>query len=144
MSESANGNPAPVFVLDSFALLCYLGEELGGERVAERLHYALAGEVSLFISTINWGEVIYITERERGVTAAQQVLQAIEQLPLTLLDATRTRVLAAAHLKSNYLISYADAFAVAAAQELHAVILTGDPEFRRVSHLVAIEWLSAL
>lgn len=143
MSERANGSPAPIFVLDSFALLGYLGEEPGAERVAGRLRMALAGEASLFVSTINWGEVIYITERERGVAAAHQVLQAIEQLPLTLLDATRARVLAAAHLKANYPISYADAFAVAAALELHAVIVTGDPEFKRVSHLVSIEWLSA-
>jgi predicted nucleic acid-binding protein len=144
MSARANGSSLPIFVLDSFALLCYLGEEPGANRVAERLGMALAGEASLFVSTINWGEVVYITERERGMAAAHQALQAIEQLPLTLLDATRARVLAAAHLKANYPLSYADAFAVAAALELPAVIVTGDPEFRRVSHLVSIEWLSAL
>jgi hypothetical protein len=35
--------------------------------------------------------------------------------------------LAAAHL--NAALAYADAFAVAAAQALDAVVLTGDPEF---------------
>ena len=38
-------------------------------------------------------------------------------------------MLAAAHIKAGHALSYADAFAVAVAQELDAVMLTGDPEF---------------
>ncbi|HMN28069.1 MAG TPA: PIN domain-containing protein, partial [Caldilineaceae bacterium] len=60
------------------------------------------------------------------------MLQAIDQLPLTLVEATRARILAATHIKANHAISYADAFVVAAAQEFAATALTGDPEFARV------------
>jgi uncharacterized protein YacL len=30
---------------------------------------------------------------------------------------------------------------VAAAQEMEATVITGDPEFQRVSNLVQVEWL---
>jgi predicted nucleic acid-binding protein len=38
-------------------------------------------------------------------------------------------------------MSYADAFAVALAQELDAPVLTGDPEFRVVERLVQVDWI---
>ena len=47
----------------------------------------------------------------------------------------------AAHIKAGHAISYADAFAVALAQDRGATILTGDPEFKEVEHLIPIEWL---
>jgi predicted nucleic acid-binding protein len=142
VNVKVNGSPGSIFVFDSFAVLCYLNREQGFAQVTEKLVAASKGETEIALNMINFGEILYITERERGLTAAQEVLQAIEQLPLTILEATRSRVLAAAHLKANYAISYADAFAVAAALELEAQVLTGDPEFRRVEHLVAVEWLS--
>lgn len=141
MNVKVNGSPSSMFVLDSFALLCYLNREQGFAQVTAKLVAAGEGQIEIALSMINFGEILYITERERGLTAAQEVLQAIEQLPLTILEATRSRVLAAAHLKANNAISYADAFAVAAAIEFEAKVLTGDPEFRRVDHLVTVEWL---
>ena len=65
----------------------------------------------------------------------------IEHLPIELLDATRNLVLDAAHVKANHALSYADAFVVAIARREGGVILTGDPEFKAVEELVAIEWL---
>jgi ribonuclease VapC len=47
----------------------------------------------------------------------------------------------AAKIKSRYPLSYADAFAVATALRENASVITGDPEFKRVEGLVAIDWL---
>jgi len=57
------------------------------------------------------------------------------------IDADRQLTFAAAHVKAQYALSCADAFAVALAQGMDATLLTGDPEFRQVRHLIAIEWL---
>ncbi len=56
---------------------------------------------------------------------------------------TRWTVLAAAHIKARYRISYADAFAVVAAQEHDGVLVTGDHEFRSVAddNLLRVESL---
>lgn len=129
------------YVLDSFALFAHLEEEAGATRVRAVLGEAAAGKAQAYLSVLNLGEIAYITEREVGLAAAQTALSAIEQLPVQVLDATRERVLAAAHLKASHAVSYADAFAVAAAQEFDAVLLTGDPEFKAVEKLISIEWL---
>lgn len=50
-------------------------------------------------------------------------------------------VLEAAPIKARHAIAYADAFAVATARRLDAVLVTGDPEFAAVSGLVEIEWI---
>jgi predicted nucleic acid-binding protein len=56
-------------------------------------------------------------------------------------EASRETVLAAAHVKARFPLSYADAFVVAAAQHNGAVIVTGDPEFAAVESVPRVEWL---
>lgn len=133
----------PTYILDSFAGLAFLEGESSAPRIQAIFETAERQEAHVYLSLINLGEILYITERERGLILAQKTLAAIEQLPLEILPATRDRVLAAAHLKTHYPISYADAFVVGAAQEFQGVILTGDPEFTKVTHLVNIEWLAS-
>ncbi len=71
----------------------------------------------------------------------RHVLGRLLKLPFSPEDATWPRVLAAAHVKAHHPISYADAFAVALAQELEAAVVTGDPEFKCVEELIDVEWL---
>ena len=132
----------PIYILDSFALLAFLEGEPSADRIQVILQAAQEARAQVYLSVINLGEVLYITERERSLVIAQQVLAAIEQLPLELLDASQTRVSAAAHIKANYPIAYADAFAVAAAQEFQATVVTGDPEFAKVTAIIRVEWLA--
>lgn len=131
----------PRYVLDSFALLAYLGGEAGEARVKAVLTDANRGLAEAFLSIINYGETIYIVEREQGLNAARKTIAAVDQLPITVLPADRELTFAAAHVKAHYPISYADAFAIALAQTTDATILTGDPEFRQVEQLARIEWL---
>ncbi len=132
----------PKYVMDSYALLAYLGGETGMRRVKEVLKEATQGRCEVLHSIINLGEVLYITERELGVASAHTALAAVEQLPIEILPATKEVVLAAAHIKANYSIAYADAFAVVSAQDNTATLLTGDKEFDQVDELVKIEWLN--
>jgi predicted nucleic acid-binding protein len=129
------------YLLDSWALLAYLNGEPGGRRVQEALALAKTHKCRLVMSLINLGEVLYITERARGLPAAQTVQALVESLPLELLEASRDLILDAAHIKANHAISYADAFAAASALRESAIILTGDPEFKEVEDLVKVEWL---
>jgi ribonuclease VapC len=132
---------SPTYVLDSYALLAYLNNEPGGKRVQEVLELSEEHKCRLVMSLINLGEVLYITERARGLPAAQTVQALVECLPIELLEVDRDLILEAAHIKAAHPLSYADAFAVAAATRDKAIILTGDPEYRAVEALVAVEWL---
>jgi predicted nucleic acid-binding protein len=133
----------PVYILDSFAILAFLNGEKGMRLVGSILQAAHRQEVHACLSVNNLGEVLTISERERGLPQAQQVLSAIEQLPIEILEASRDRVLAAAHIKAGYRLSYADAFAVAACQEFDGTVITGDPEFKgaEMDGLIRVEWL---
>jgi ribonuclease VapC len=130
-----------IYVLDSYALLAYLGGEAGEGRVNEILHETSRGNNRTLMSLINLGEVVYITERERGLAKAQEVLAIIEQLPIEILSVDRQVVLGAAHVKANYPVAYADAFAITATQANDGALVTGDPEFKAVKDVVRIEWI---
>ena len=131
------------YVLDSFALLAYLEGEAGMARVRSVLEGAAAQRHTVYLSLINLGETLYITERERGLVAARRTLAAVDELPLEIVPVSRATVLGAAHIKTRFPVSYADAFAVVAAQDHGGVVMTGDPEFGPLADagLVAVEWL---
>jgi ribonuclease VapC len=126
------------YVLDSYAILALLRDEQGAERVKAVLREAQAGQAQ---AAMNLGEVAYIVERRWGQTRLRDVLAYLTAVPLQIIEAAYPQTLAAAHLKANYPLSYADAFAAALAQELDATLLTADPEFTAVAHLIQIEWL---
>jgi uncharacterized protein len=130
-----------VVVVDSFAMLAYLGAEAGHERVLEALELAGKGQVRALLSQISLGEILYITERRRGLKQAQRVLALIDSLPLELSEVTRDLVLDAAHIKASHRLAYADAFVTALAIREGARIMTGDPEFESVAGLVSIDWI---
>jgi predicted nucleic acid-binding protein len=131
-----------MFGLDSFALLAWLQDEACAKRMDQIFRKAAAGETVLYLNVLNYGEVLYIIERRYGLEKTSEVIGIIDGLPLTIVNADRALTFAAAHIKANYPISYADSFVVALAQQKGATILTGDPEFKSLSELVSIEWLS--
>lgn len=129
------------FVLDSYALLAYLQDEPVGIRIEKLLENARKEKCRLFLSLINLGEILYIIERRGGIAKAQDVLALIRQLPVEIPLADEQTVFAAAHIKANHAISYADAFVVATAIQENAVVVTADPEFQSVETVVQVEWL---
>ncbi len=95
------------------------------------------------MTVINVGEVLYITERIGGAIAARAAIGLLDSLAIRVVDAGRELTFAAAHIKANHTLSYADAFAAALAHRLDAVLITGDPEFRSVESLIRVRWLES-
>lgn len=129
------------YVIDSYAALALFGDERGAMRVEEILRQAETGGVQVAMSLINLGEIVYLLERRWGPEKLRSMLAYLEEAPLSMVEANKERVLEAAHIKAHYSLAYADAFAVALARELNAILLTGDKEFQAVSNLVSVEWL---
>ena len=133
----------PRHVLDAWALLALLQkEEPAATRVKSVIDAAQRGQCELFASLINIGEVYYSVGRSKGVSEANAVLEDIEQLPLSITPADRSAVIQAATLKATHRLSYADAFAMAAARALDATLMTGDPELILLKAHVRIEPLT--
>ena len=93
------------------------------------------------MSQINVGEVYYQVVKQRLTDDADRFIETLLDLPITILGADPKLTLSAARIKARHAISYADCFAVATAIAENASILTGDPEFRQVEHLVQVEWI---
>jgi|SRR5712692_480770 len=73
-------------VLDAWAILAYLQrEEPAASRVREILKNAEARQVDLFVSLINVGEISYSIGRRRGEQAAEETLEELRCLPVTIL-----------------------------------------------------------
>ena len=126
---------------DAFALIAYLGRERGFESVRTLLDEAEASGGPLLMNEINVGEVYYLIAKERSIQKAEEFLHRLETLPIRVLANTFSQVLDAARLKAQFPVSYADAFAIAAAIRENARLVTGDPELRSVAHLVDILWI---
>lgn len=99
---------------------------LHGEPAAQRVRAALAGG-GAGASWINLGEAYYIAARQRGHGRAATAVEALAR-DLRVEEPDAALVLAAARVKANHALSYADAFAVATAERHRAPLLTGDPE----------------
>ena len=130
------------FVLDAWAVLALLqGEEPAASRVKELLERALREEAELFISIMNLGEVIYTVGKARGDREANETLQGIQRLPISIVSASDERVFAAVGFKMRHAISYADAFAAAMAYDLNAILVTGDRELLEIGEIILLERL---
>jgi predicted nucleic acid-binding protein len=94
------------------------------------------------MNDINIGEVYYILFRKRGPEKADYFLQTILQsLPIVVVSSDFDDVIEAAKIKAEHPLSFADCFAAATAKKNNSVIMTGDPEFKKIEDFVAIEWL---
>jgi len=129
-------------VLDAWAILALLQrEEPAASIVKQLLENAETGDADLFISMINLGEVFYRVGKVKGENAARETMEEIRRLSLTIIPVTEEAVMAAAVFKMQYTISYADAFAVATAKDLEAILVTGDPELTELDNQIQIEKL---
>lgn len=128
-------------VLDSYALIAFLEDEPGADKVGELIKKARDQEKPLLMSVINWGEIYYILYRAAGRAAAAGVIQSIETLPIEIVDVNKEITLIAAEYKSSRRMSYADCFAAALAKFEKAELVTGDKEFKEVEKIIKILWL---
>ncbi len=129
------------FIFDSHALLKFFQKEKGYEKVFHLLEEIRKTGAAKYINAMNLGEIIYTTKKEFGDQKKLEVLANIERLNFTILSVSNDLIFRAAEHKAQYALSYADCFALASAVEHKATLVTGDPEFKKVEHLVNIFWI---
>ena len=130
------------YVLDSYAMIAYLEDELGADRVAQVLNQLVKGKAKGFMSVVNWGEVYYNTMREQGVSEAEKVTLQLDKFPIQIVDVNKELAYEAAKLKGEFRIAYADCFAVALSVKLNADLVTGDPDFKKLQERISIQWIN--
>jgi len=132
------------FVLDSSAVLRYIDNEAGGDRVKAIFETCVRGQAAMRISALQWGEVAGHLRKRLGPTNGQRVLDSLMPLKLEIVSASGERAARAADLRSNRNISYVDAFAVELTMDSpDRVLVTADFDFKAVEDLARIEFLPA-
>lgn len=109
-------------VLDAWALIAFFNDLAAAPRVE-----AVLAEGGGTVCSINLGEVLYRRTRVAGTSTARADVDALRR-DLDVVDPDWQLVEAAAALKAEGGLSFADAFCVATAMRLDVPLWTGDPE----------------
>ena len=128
-------------VLDAHALMVYLEREEGFEKVKSLFVRSLEDGRPLLLTSVNFGEVLYIVLRERGSAKAEEIERIIQSLPVDIVDVDVEIAREAAQFKARKKMSYADCFAAALAKIHRTELVTGDPEFQEVDGEIAVYWI---
>lgn len=129
------------YVLDANALLNFMNDEPGAERVQRFLASALREDNPILMSVVNWGEVLYVSWERRGEEAAKRTMAAVARLPLEVVPADLALISKAAEIKSVHKVPYADSVAAALAELRQAILITSDRDFRKLGRRIQIHWL---
>jgi predicted nucleic acid-binding protein len=128
-------------VLDSYAVLAFLFQESGHEKVVVLFEKAAESDKTLLIAAPNWAEVRYMIERKAGIAQWREARTKLLGLPIEIVPVDQELAEMAGEIKATKKMSLADCFAAALAKQQKAEIYTGDPEFRAVQEEIKINWL---
>jgi predicted nucleic acid-binding protein len=128
-------------VLDASAMLAMFFGQPGMEQMRELFHKASEADRSVYISAVNWAEVLYKMESKHGKAGYETARQFERTTPLETVPVDRELAESAAHLKNEYNLGLADAFAAALAKNKKAELVTADHEFKSVEKEIKINWL---
>jgi predicted nucleic acid-binding protein len=128
-------------VLDSYAVLAFLFQESGHEKVVALFEKAVESDKTLLIAAPNWAEVRYMIERKAGIAKWLEARAKLLGLPIEIVPVDQELAEIAGEIKAHKKMSLADCFAAALAKQNKAEIYTGDPEFRAMGSEIKVVWL---
>jgi len=128
-------------VLDASALLAMFFGEPGMEKMRELFHKASEADRPVFISAVNWAEVLYRMERKHGKAGYDTARQFERTTALEAVPVDSELAETAALLKNEHGLGLADAFAAALAKHKKAELITADTEFKPLEKEIKINWL---
>ncbi len=132
------------YVLDSSAVLRYLHNQKGSDRVAEIFKGHLAGTCQVLAAAPHWGEIAGITCKLYGRREMEEVLLRLGAFGIQVVAADRDSAVRAALIKVETGLPYVDSFGVElAGREPSRVLVTADFDFKPLSRNLKIEFLPA-
>ncbi|HEY1161207.1 MAG TPA: PIN domain-containing protein [Terracidiphilus sp.] len=131
-----------IYVLDSSAIIRYLDNEAGADRVAAVLKMCVAGKAAVWISAVQWGEVAGNLRIRFGASKELSILSILAPSEAKIVPVSGDRAVRAADLKVDRKIPYADAFTLELAMDsTEHILVTADYDFKSVADLARIEFL---
>jgi PIN domain nuclease of toxin-antitoxin system len=132
------------YVMDSSAILRYLHNQAGSERVAEIIKGHLAGDCQAIMPAPHWGETAGVTYKLYGKREMERTLLRLGAIGLQAIAVDGDSAVRAALIKVDTGIPYVDSFGVElVGRDANRVLVTADFDFKRASRDVKIEFLPA-
>ena len=130
--------------MDSSAILRYLDDGPGADRVEDCINSHIALRDRIVVSAIQWGEIAAVLLKRHGPSATEAALKDLRTFDFDLIPATPARAERAASIKVRMDLPYADAFAVELASDSpNHVLITSDFDFKSAEQDIRIEFLPA-
>lgn len=123
--------------------MAWVQDEPGAQTVEDLLIETDRKHEKLLLHEVNLAEVYYLSIRRVGEDQTRALAAQLLTLPIQVISTTPEILWQAALLKARYPLSLADAFAAATAMTMDAAVVTGDPEFEAIAHLVEIIWITS-
>jgi len=125
------------YLLDTSALMSFIEDEAGADRVEKALKQS-----TTLLPWLVLLETYYITLQEEGQAEADRRIALIKQLKVKIVwDMDEPTLLTAGRLKADHRVSLADAVIAAFAIRRAAVLMHKDPEFEALTGLLPMESL---
>ena len=124
------------YVLDTSALLTYLGNEPGSEQIHELLEGAKNQQCQLTVPFIVFMEVCYRVWQVAGEEEARRTFTDLTHLPIHRTEVDDRTLWIACEMKAVYRMSVADAWVLATAIANQAQLVHKDPDFESAKELV--------
>jgi predicted nucleic acid-binding protein len=129
------------FVLDTSALIALVQNEQGADRVERILKAAQNGACTVYISFVTLAELYYVTWKEKGRSAALEMIVLVKSLSLKIVESAERITLLAGSIKANHKLSMADAFIAATASHVGGILVHKDPEIEQLKDFISTEKL---
>lgn len=131
-----------IYALDASAILRYLDNEAGANRVEAIIRGHLEGVHLAVVSAVHWGEVAGCIYKHHGQRMLEAVLSRLTGFGFEVIPVTAERAVSAAKIKADKKIPYIDAFGVdLAADSPNHVFVTADFDVKTAAQDVKIEFL---
>jgi predicted nucleic acid-binding protein len=116
------------YVLDANALIRYFQNQAGAETIEKLIERAQHEEANLSIAAVNLGEVLYTLAKSIGLDRSMVYIRALGQSVETV-PVDQEFALAAATIKFQYKLGYADSIAALLTMRRRGTLVTADPDF---------------
>ena len=130
------------YVLDASAVLHFVEDGPGAERVEKLFTDARRSGTPLLMSVLNWGEVFYHSWQLRGEESAKKTLAGLARLPIELISVDLPQAIQAGEIKAAHKIPYVDCVAAALAMSNEATLVTSDRDFEKLGRRCSILWIA--
>ncbi len=122
MKSETSVSPRITHLLDTSAVIAYLAQEAGADRVQQV-------RTTASLSFITLTELYYVTWRQHDQVLAERAVQDVLTWKLPILCPDQRMSLSAGYLKGRYKLGIADSFIAATALAVGAILVTTDPDF---------------